>query len=316
VTVAWSVSVSGLPSGNTAPARVVSFKPFKQGDAALLKIEAQNLTPLLFADSADISTGTEVVSVGYPASVGSVSDANLSDPSFKSGTVSSIRTIENGLLPVYEVSSALSGGMSGGPTVDLNGDVIGVNSYSPRGEAQQFNFIQPIQSLRELMADAGVTGELGEVGTAYHEGLDAYFAGSKAAAVTAFRKVLELQPSHALAQQYLRLSQELPNPPKPAETSILPWVLAGVGSSPPRSCRYTSASSLAGQEVICEKDDRQRCAGRARARGVWQGCGLVGHVRCRQARPISASQRGCSRKDLLDRREHVHRLRGLDPVGD
>lgn len=229
VTVAWSVSVSGLPSGNTAPARVVSFKSLNQGDAALLKIEAQDLTPLLFADNADISTGTEVVSVGYPASVGSVSDANLSDPSFKSGTVSSIRTIENGLLPVYEVSSALSGGMSGGPTVDLNGDVIGVNSYSPRGETQQFNFIQTIQSLRELMADAGVTGELGEVGTAYHEGLDAYFAGHKAAAVSAFRKVLQLQPSHALAQQYLRLSQELPNPPKPAETSIIPWVLAGVG---------------------------------------------------------------------------------------
>jgi serine protease Do len=229
VTVAWSVSVSGLPSGNTAPARVVSFKPFKQGDAALLKIEAQNLTPLLLADNADISTGTEVVSVGYPASVGSVSDANLSDPSFKSGTVSSIRTIENGLLPVYEVSSALSGGMSGGPTVDLNGDVIGVNSYSPRGETQQFNFIQTIQSLRELMADAGITGELGDVGTAYHEGLDAYFAGHRAAAVSAFRKVLQLQPSHPLAQQYLRLSQELPNPPKPAESSNLPWVLAGVG---------------------------------------------------------------------------------------
>jgi S1-C subfamily serine protease len=209
VSVAYGVSVSGEPSGKALPARVVGLRGIDEGDVAMLKVEASDLTVLQLSDNANTGVGTEVVAVGYPASVDLVTDASF-DPSFKEGSISAEKTTQSGLLPVYEISAAVSGGMSGGPTVGLDGDAIGVNSFRVEGETQPFNFVQPSQNLRELMGDQGVENTLGEVTDLYRAGLSAYFAGDRQAAIDAFTAVLQIVPSHEFAQDYLRKSQDLP----------------------------------------------------------------------------------------------------------
>ncbi len=209
VSVAYGVSVSGEPSGKALPARVVAVRPVDEGDVALLKIEARDLTVVPLSDNADTGVGTQVVSVGYPASVDLVTDASF-NPSFKEGAISAEKTVEGGLLPVYEISAAVSGGMSGGPTVGLDGDVIGVNSFKIEGETQPFNFVQPSQNLLELMRSEGVENTLGNVTDLYRSGLSAYFAGQKQAAIEDFEAVLQVVPSHQFAQEYLRKAQDLP----------------------------------------------------------------------------------------------------------
>ena len=209
VNVAYGVSVSGEPSGKALPARVLAKRAFDQGDVALLKIEARDLTVVPLSDNADTGVGTQIVSVGYPASVDLVTDANF-NPSFKEGAISAEKTVSGGLLPVYEISAAVSGGMSGGPTVGLNGDVIGVNSFKIEGETQPFNFVQPSENLRELMRGEGVQNTLGEVTDLYRAGLAAYFDGNREEAITDFERVLDLVPSHQFAQEYLRKAQDLP----------------------------------------------------------------------------------------------------------
>jgi len=209
VDVAYGLSVSGVPSGKALPARVVSVRPFDEGDVALLKIEARDLTVVPLSDNAETGVGTEIVAIGYPASVDLVTDANF-NPSFKEGTISAEKTVAGGLLPVYEISAAVSGGMSGGPTVALNGDVIGVNSFKIEGETQPFNFVQPSQNLEEIMRAEGVENTLGEVTDLYRAGLHAYFAGDRDVAIENFEKVLDIVPSHQFAQDYLRQAQELP----------------------------------------------------------------------------------------------------------
>ncbi|MFN8183580.1 MAG: trypsin-like peptidase domain-containing protein [Candidatus Nanopelagicales bacterium] len=209
VNVAYGVSVSGEPSGKALPARVIAKRAFDQGDVALLKIEARDLTVVPLSDNADTGVGTEIVSVGYPASVDLVTDANF-NPSFKEGTISAEKTTSGGLLPVYEISAAVSGGMSGGPTVGLDGDVIGVNSFKIEGETQPFNFVQPSQNLQELMRGEGVENTLGKVTDLYRAGLNAYFAGDREEAISDFQQVLDIVPSHQFAQEYLRKSQDLP----------------------------------------------------------------------------------------------------------
>ncbi|MCU0278933.1 MAG: trypsin-like peptidase domain-containing protein [Candidatus Nanopelagicales bacterium] len=208
VSVAYGVSVSGEPSGKALPARVVAVRPVDEGDVSLLKIEARNLTVVPLSDNADTGVGTQVVAIGYPASVDLVTDASF-NPSFKEGTISAEKTVEGGLLPVYEISAAVSGGMSGGPTVGLDGDVIGVNSFKIEGETQPFNFVQPSQNLQELMRSEGVENVMGDVTDLYRAGLTAYFAGEKQAAIDSFEQVLQIVPSHQFAQEYLRKSQDL-----------------------------------------------------------------------------------------------------------
>lgn len=233
VQAVWSTSSteplydsSGSLNGEPHGARLVRFLPGDEGDVALLKVEVANTPALPVLDTA-IETGTEVTSVGYPAAVMAVSDANLSDPSFKPGTISSVRT--NRAYPVYEMSTPMSSGMSGGPTVIASGEVIGVNSYGISAQSQSFEFSQSSQTLVQLMRAAGVENELGEVGTTYREGLDAYFAGNKADAVKNLEATVDAAPEFAMAEEYLDLAQDLPNPPPPDEgTNVMLPIIGGV----------------------------------------------------------------------------------------
>ena len=192
---------------------------------ALMKVEVAN-TPALPVLDAAIDTGAEVTSIGYPAAVMAVSDANLSDPSFKPGTISSVRTSR--AYPVYEMSTPMSSGMSGGPTVIASGEVIGVNSYGISAQSQSFEFSQSSQTLLQLMRAAGVENELGEVGTTYRAGLDAYFAGNRAAAVKNLEATVDAAPEFAMAEEYLDLAQDMPKPPPPNEGTNVMLPVIGV----------------------------------------------------------------------------------------
>ena len=213
VGVAYGVASSGLPSGRALPALVQGLRGFERdtGDVALLKIEANDLPALELAPDANVEVGTQIVAVGYPASVDFVTDSTF-DPSFKEGSISSKKTIEGGLLPVYEISAAVSGGMSGGPTVNLQGRVIGVNSFGITGEPQAFNFVRPTSIVADLLSDKGVRNQVGEINRTYREGLGAYFDGDRDEAVEKLDAVLASVPSHQLAQEFKSKALRLPEP--------------------------------------------------------------------------------------------------------
>ena len=212
VVAAWGVSAGGVQTGKSYNARVVKFQPFDQGDAAVIKVEATDLPAIELADDTALEVGTEIVSIGYPASVDLVADQSFS-PSYKDGTISSEKTVQGGQYTVYEISAAVSGGMSGGPTVNLDGDVIGFNSFKidPAVESQSFNFVRPTSIINEVLADAGVANELGEVSENYYAGLDAYFAGDKDAAVESLQAVVDDQPTNTMAADFLKKAQDLPD---------------------------------------------------------------------------------------------------------
>ncbi len=215
VYVQRGVAAGGLKTGEAFPARVVDYSAWSEGDGALLKIEASDLPSLLVASSASISVGTPVLSVGYPGSTDAVTDASY-EPTFKEGQINAEKTREGGLLPVYEISAAMSGGMSGGPTVNLNGEVVGVNSFGITGETEAFNFITPASIVTEMMAQNGVTNELGPIDESYRAALDAYYQGDYRTAVTRFDEVLALSPTHEQAQELkveaTKLAQTQPSP--------------------------------------------------------------------------------------------------------
>ena len=209
VVTAYGLDIGGLPTGKTLPARVLAVREFEKGDVSLLKIEAENVPVLEIAADANVEVGTEVVSVGYPASVDLVTDQTF-DPSFKEGSISSEKTLDGGLRRAYEISAAVAGGMSGGPTVDLRGRVIGVNSFGATYETEAFNFVSPAAEVDELLRDKGVENRLGRINTAYRQGLAAYYAGDREQALARFDEVLGLARSHELAQELRTNALRLP----------------------------------------------------------------------------------------------------------
>ncbi|HZD18957.1 MAG TPA: trypsin-like peptidase domain-containing protein [Actinomycetota bacterium] len=226
------VAAGGLQTGEAFPARVVNSQPWSQGDIAIVKIEQADLPVALIAQEADVTIGTEVLSIGYPGSSDAVTDATL-EPTFKDGQINSEKTREGGLLPVYEMSAALSGGMSGGPTVNLDGEVVGVNSFNISGETEAFNFISPASLVTEMLAQNGVANVLGPVDEAYRAGLDAYFSGDYQGAIESFDQVLAVSPTHQQAQEYRveasRLAAENPPPAEEAPAPIAPAAPEGEG---------------------------------------------------------------------------------------
>lgn len=185
------------------PARIVDAEPNRRGDVALLDVDGTDLPAATLAPAGELTPGTPVTSVGYPADRDRALDPSTA-PSWKDGTVSSVQTRSG--IPFVEVSAAMAPGMSGGPAVDGRGRVIGLNSMG-LGESGSFNFVAPTSTLRTMLDRHGVRTEPGPVDLAYRAGLDHRVAGENADAVASFRETLRLRPDHGSAQEQLRLAE-------------------------------------------------------------------------------------------------------------
>jgi len=94
-------------------------------DLALLKIEG-DYEYLNFGDSDDVQVGEKVIAIGNPLGLSfSVSE----------GIVSAVdRAGENGVKGYIQTDAALNPGNSGGPLINTNGRVIGINNFKIAGD--------------------------------------------------------------------------------------------------------------------------------------------------------------------------------------
>ena len=84
---------------------MIANQSFNNGDTSLLKVTTNNLNALPLYEGENLKTGTEIASIGYPASVDRVADPDYT-PSIKTGQISAIKTRGGGLTEVYEVHAA------------------------------------------------------------------------------------------------------------------------------------------------------------------------------------------------------------------
>jgi serine protease Do len=149
-------AVEGAVITDATVAQVLNFEPFENGDLALLRVAdlPQPTVPLGTAASTP-EIGANITSVGFPASVSQVVDGSRIRASFKTGTVSSNQVGPNG-VPGTEINADISPGMSGGPTVDAQGRVVGINSFTISGESKNFNFITNSGDLQTFLKSNNV----------------------------------------------------------------------------------------------------------------------------------------------------------------
>ncbi len=93
-------------------------------DLALLKADLDvELTPLIVTDKNEIKVGDSVITIGYPLQF--IMDSFLDDfkPTLTNGVISAIREDKWDL----QHTASLNGGNSGGPLLNMSGDLLGVN---------------------------------------------------------------------------------------------------------------------------------------------------------------------------------------------
>jgi serine protease Do len=184
---------TGTKVAGKMPANVVDFRPINKGDVALIKVEKHDMPSSQLGTDADVSIGTSILSVGFPQSTERVTDRSL-DPTNKSGKVSKKSTMKT--MPEYEIDAAITQGMSGGPTIELDGKVIGINSFGPTGEPQSFNFVAPADSLAAILVGKGVKSMLGPADVFYRKGLEHYYSGHYSDAIKNFDQALSMSPDY------------------------------------------------------------------------------------------------------------------------
>lgn len=97
------------------------------GDLAIIKVVPSALRPLAFQAGGAVSAGQTVASIGY-----GLAFQLAGAPSVTEGIVSAVgRNLDDGYGPVWiQHQSTINHGNSGGPLLNLQGDVVGVNTLS------------------------------------------------------------------------------------------------------------------------------------------------------------------------------------------
>jgi serine protease DegQ len=134
-----------LADGRTLPAHVVGTDP--ETDLAVLKIDADKLPAITFAQADSLKVGDWVLAVGNPFGVGQTVTAGIVSALGRSHL--GINTFEN----FIQTDAAINPGNSGGALVDAAGNLVGVNSaiYSRTGGSQGIGFAIPVSIARQVM---------------------------------------------------------------------------------------------------------------------------------------------------------------------
>ena len=130
----------------------------RRSDLALLKIEANDLPSLEFADSDSIKVGAWVLAIGSPFGL---------DYSVTAGIISaigrSLPTVQGeNYVPFIQTDVAINRGNSGGPLFNLDGQVVGINSqiYSPTGGSVGLSFSIPVSIASNVVAQLREDGKV------------------------------------------------------------------------------------------------------------------------------------------------------------
>jgi serine protease Do len=145
----------------------------KRSDVALLKVEAANLPYLTVGDSDKIRVGEWVIAIGSPFNL---------DNTVTAGIISAKSRDTGEFLPLIQSDVAVNPGNSGGPLINMRGQVIGINSQiaTLSGGYNGISFAVPIDEVMRVSDQLRKSGkvtrgrigvEIGEVGKEVAESL-------------------------------------------------------------------------------------------------------------------------------------------------
>ena len=161
---ATKISVQ-LNDGRKFDAKVIGKDP--RSDIAVIQLQnAKNLTAIKMADSEQLRVGDYTVAIGNPYGLGETVTSGIVSALGRSGL--NIENYEN----FIQTDAAINRGNSGGALVNLNGELIGLNTaiLAPDGGNIGIGFAIPsnmVKNLSKQMIEFGQVkrGELGIMGT-------------------------------------------------------------------------------------------------------------------------------------------------------
>ena len=133
-------------------AKVIGKDP--ASDLAVIKIEANNLPYLTFANSDDVHLGQWVLAIGYPLNLETTVTSGIISAKSRSLGINR-RQSSSPVESFIQTDAAVNPGNSGGALVNTDGNVIGINSAiaSPTGSYAGYAYAIPSNMVQKVVSD-------------------------------------------------------------------------------------------------------------------------------------------------------------------
>jgi serine protease Do len=125
----------------------------KRTDVAVVKIDGNNLPRLTMGDPGKLRVGEWVIAIGSPFGL---------DNTVTAGIISAKARDTGEYLPLIQTDVAVNPGNSGGPLINMRGEVVGINSqiYSRSGGYMGISFAVPIDEAVRVADQLRTTGHV------------------------------------------------------------------------------------------------------------------------------------------------------------
>jgi serine protease Do len=122
-------------------------------DVAVLKIDGKTLPTVTIGQSAKARVGEWVIAIGSPFDL---------DNTVTAGIISAKARDTGDFLPLIQTDVAVNPGNSGGPLINMRGEVVGINSqiYSKSGGFMGISFAVPIDDAMAIVDQLKTTGHV------------------------------------------------------------------------------------------------------------------------------------------------------------
>ncbi|WP_025601897.1 Do family serine endopeptidase [Burkholderia sp. WSM2230] len=143
-----------LADGRTTNAKVIGIDP--ETDLAVLKVNMTNLPTITLGRMEQTHVGDVVLAIGNPFGVGQTVTMGIVSALGRNHL--GINTFEN----FIQTDAAINPGNSGGALVDVNGNLLGINTaiYSRSGGSLGIGFAIPVSTARSVLESIITTGSV------------------------------------------------------------------------------------------------------------------------------------------------------------
>ena len=134
-----------LNDGRHTMGKVIGTDP--DSDLAILKIELDRLPVIVLGNSETLAVGDQVLAIGNPFGVGQTVTGGIVSALGRNQL--GINTFEN----FIQTDAAINPGNSGGALVDVNGNLLGINTaiYSRSGGSMGIGFAIPVSTAKQVL---------------------------------------------------------------------------------------------------------------------------------------------------------------------
>jgi Do/DeqQ family serine protease len=123
-------------------------------DLAVLKIDGNNFPFLLYGNSDNVKLGQWALAVGYPLTLETTVTSGIISAKGRNIGINQ-RQSQTPIESFIQTDAAVNQGNSGGPLINTDGQIIGINSaiYAPNGTYAGYSFAIPVNLVKKIVND-------------------------------------------------------------------------------------------------------------------------------------------------------------------